>query len=111
MGCRPSEKNCAFIMKRCKYLPKKEVEFCFECKVFPCGNLRKLDKRYRTRFKMSMIENLEFVKENGIEEFLKNQKEKYKCHECGASSASMNANAPVAWRVNVKEPLAKATDI
>jgi hypothetical protein len=83
IGCRPSKKNCAFIMKRCKYLPKKEVEFCYECKDFPCGNLRKLDTRYRTRFKMSMIENLEFIKKNGIDKFLTHQKEKYKCHECG----------------------------
>jgi hypothetical protein len=83
IGCRPSRKNCAFIMKRCKYLPTKAVESCFECRDFPCENLRKLDERYRTKFRMSMIENLEFIKRNGIEQFLKRQKEKYTCPECG----------------------------
>ena len=82
-GCRPDKRKCAFIIKRCKYIPKEEVEFCFECVEFPCDNLRKLDKRYRTRFDMSMIENLEFIKENGMDKFLKQQEERYKCPECG----------------------------
>jgi len=85
IGCRPSGKKCAFIMKRCKYLPTKAVRFCFESGEFPCENLRKLDKRYRTKFRMSMLDNLEFIKKNGMEKFLNQQKEKYVCHECGGS--------------------------
>ena len=84
-GCRPAKKNCAFIIKRCKYLPKKEVEFCSECKDFPCDNLRKLDERYRTRFSMSMIENLNFIKKNGMDEFLRQQTERYRCQKCGGT--------------------------
>ena len=83
IGCRPSRKSCAFIMKQCKYLPAKAVEFCFECQDFPCENLRKLDKRYRTKFRMSMLENLAFIKKSGIEKFLKQQKERFTCPECG----------------------------
>ena len=82
LGCRPIRKNCSFIIKRCKYLPKEEVEFCFECGEFPCENLEKLDKRYRTRFNMSMIENLRFIKEHGMDKFLKQQEERYGCPEC-----------------------------
>jgi hypothetical protein len=83
IGCRPTDRNCAFIKKRCKKLSKKEVNYCFECSDFPCENLEKLDKRYRERFKMSMIDNLNFIKKNGINDFLKSQEEKYKCAECG----------------------------
>ena len=59
------------------------VQFCFECADFPCKNLVGLDKRYKERFRMSMIENLRAIKEKGMEEFLKGQEEKWKCPECG----------------------------
>jgi hypothetical protein len=81
-GCRISDKNCAFIKKHCAKASKKEVNYCFECDDFPCELLEKLDKRYREEYKMSMIDNLNFIKENGIDEFLKLQEEKYKCDEC-----------------------------
>ncbi len=82
-GCRIKDKNCAFIKKQCEKLSKKEVEYCFECEDFPCENLEKLDKRYQEKYDMSMIKNLEFIKENGINLFLKQQEEKYKCPNCG----------------------------
>jgi len=82
-GCRIRDKNCAFIKKQCEKLSKKEVEYCFECEDFPCENLEKLDKRYQEKYDMSMIKNLEFIKENGINLFLKQQEEKYKCPNCG----------------------------
>ena len=82
-GCRIRDKNCAFIKKQCENLSKKEVEYCFECEDFPCENLEKLDKRYQEKYDMSMIKNLEFIKENGINLFLKQQEEKYKCPNCG----------------------------
>jgi hypothetical protein len=82
-GCRPTNKICAFIKKRCRKTLLKEVDYCFECDSFPCEILEKLDKKYRERFKMSMIDNLNFIKKNGIEKFLKSQEEKYRCDECG----------------------------
>ena len=82
-GCKSRDKNCAFIKKRCERASKKEVDYCFECENFPCEPLEKLDKRYRERFKMSMIDNLNFIKENGMKKFLKSQEEKYRCDECG----------------------------
>jgi len=80
---RTGKKKCAFMMKRCRYLPKEEVESRFECEDFPCENLKKLDKRYRTRFRMNIIENLEFMKEHGMDGFLRQQAEKYRCLKCG----------------------------
>jgi uncharacterized OB-fold protein len=32
---------------------------------------------------MSMIENLEFIKEQGIERFLEKEEAKWRCSECG----------------------------
>lgn len=81
-GCRPRGKQCAFIKKRCSLLMEGKVEHCFECDDFPCRNLEHLDKRYRTNFSMSMIANLEMIRDKGIEEFLKDQHDKWKCSKC-----------------------------
>ena len=59
------------------------MDYCFECEDFPCEILEKLDKGYRERFKMSTVDNLNFIKKNGIGKFLKSQEEKYRCDECG----------------------------
>jgi hypothetical protein len=83
VGCRPRKKNCAFLKKRCSKLSSGEVAFCFECDSFPCDELKTIDRRYRGRYRMSMIENLKFIKENGMEKFLEDQEEKWKCQNCG----------------------------
>lgn len=46
-------------------------------------NLAHLDKRYRERYGMSMVENLQELKAKGMDEFLKSQVEKYRCPNCG----------------------------
>ncbi|MBM4445033.1 MAG: DUF3795 domain-containing protein [Chloroflexi bacterium] len=82
-GCRPRGKTCAFLKKRCDLLLDGRVEYCHECSTFPCQRLQRLDKRYRTFFRMSMIDNLEFIKRNGVAPFLRQQMEKWKCQKCG----------------------------
>lgn len=85
IGCLPRAKKCAYLKGRCAKLRKKEIRFCFECQNFPCERLKRLDKRYRKNYNMSMIENLLEIKKNGVKEFLKKQKEKYKCPKCGGT--------------------------
>ncbi len=84
-GCRIRDKNCAFLKAECEKLSEKRVEYCFECDDFPCDDLEKLDEGYRGKYGMSMIENLQFIKENGIEAFLGQQEENYRCPECGGT--------------------------
>lgn len=81
-SCRPRDKKCAFLKKRCELLLNNKVRFCYECKDFPCERLLHLDKRYTTYFRMSMIQNLKSIRKKGISEFLKKEEEKWKCH-CG----------------------------
>lgn len=83
-GCRPRNKQCAFLIKRCTKLLNKEVQFCFECDEFPCEALQRLDGNYRKRFEMSMIENLKEIKNSGMDIFLQNQEKKYQCPGCEA---------------------------
>ena len=49
----------------------------------PCRSLSAIDKRYRTRYGMSMVENLVFIKNHGMGKFLKAQERKYRCFRCG----------------------------
>ena len=82
-GCIPRGENCLHMGDQCELLANGRVRFCFECENFPCKRLKSLDKRYRTKYHMSMIENLVFIKEHGIEKFLEKQKETWRCPTCG----------------------------
>ena len=83
VGCKPRHKSCAFLKKYCKKLSKEEIEYCFECSDFPCVHLDKIDKGYRERYNMSMIENLKYIRDKGMDDFLIQQEKKYRCSECG----------------------------
>jgi len=82
-GCRSRNKKYGFLKKKCGILSKGELTFCHECNSFPCERLKTIDKRYRARYRMSMIENLEFIRENGLDRFIEDQKKKWKCQRCG----------------------------
>lgn len=80
-GCIPSNRECHY-KRKCEKLSSNLVRFCHECKEFPCSMLKTLDSRYRKKYHMSMIENQDFIKKNGIEMFLEDQSQKWNCHEC-----------------------------
>jgi hypothetical protein len=84
-GCRPRERSCAFLIKRCARLSNHTVEFCYECPRFPCSDLQRLDRRYREHFGMSMVENLEFIRDHGMHRFLTQQEKRYNCPVCGGT--------------------------
>ena len=73
----------ACAIKNCDYLEKTESKFCYDCEVFPCKRLKQLDKRYRTKYNMSMIENLENIKKLGLVQFEKNEHVRWLCKNCG----------------------------
>ena len=84
-GCIPRGQNCLFMSNSCEKMANGLVRFCYECSSYPCKRLKSLDKRYRTKYNMSMIENLDTIKEKGIDEFLRMQKEKWSCSDCGGT--------------------------
>lgn len=89
-GCLPRGKNCLHMGDRCQILGKGLIRFCFECKDFPCKRLKALDKRYRTKYHLSMIENLKVISEDGLESFLKKEYEKWHCPDCGSTICCHN---------------------
>lgn len=75
--CRKSCQNCSI------YQCDKKTRFCYECSNYPCSRLKKLDKRYRQKYRMSMLDNLEYIQKYGVNEFIVWQTDKYTCSYCG----------------------------
>ena len=87
-GCLGSDENkrascVGCTIKNCDELTGKNYRFCYRCSRFPCARMKQLDKRYRTRYGMSMLENLANIRENGIREFTRQEKKRWACPECG----------------------------
>jgi len=70
-------------IRNCEFFERSKVKYCFGCEDFPCARLKQLDKRYRTKYGMSMIENLERIREVGIQKFVREEKERWVCGVCG----------------------------
>ena len=77
----PTILNC--IIRNCETIKTNQSGFCYECESYPCKRLKQLDKRYRTKYSMSMIENLESIKGIGLSDFVENERERWHCAKCG----------------------------
>lgn len=75
-------RSCAIV--NCESLPKTESGFCYDCSKYPCYRIKRLDNRYQTKYGMSMIDNLNFIKENGMGRFLENEQNRWTCDVCGS---------------------------
>ena len=87
-GCRSGDsfksKACVTCrIKNCEKIAKGKAKYCFSCDNFPCARLKHLDKRYRTKYGMSMIDNLKNISKFGIRHFIRYEKESWTCPECG----------------------------
>jgi hypothetical protein len=88
-GCRHADLNIPVSrqsckIKNCENLAKTESKLCVECQKFPCARMKKLDKRYKTNYHTSLIQNLVTIKETSMESFLANEIRKWSCPNCGA---------------------------
>ncbi len=69
-------------IKNCEYLAKSGSRYCFDCEKYPCSRLRQLDKRYKLKYQISLIGNLEQISISGIRTFMVSENEKWAC-KCG----------------------------
>ncbi len=66
------------VIRNCSLLKDKGFKFCSgKCPSFPCLRLKNLDKRYRLKYGMSMLENLEFIFSKGIRKFIAWEKKRW----------------------------------
>jgi hypothetical protein len=78
-GCHEAEQNMPITRVNCRIrtCDKRTGDFCYDCDQFPCDRLKHLDKRYRTRYGMSEIENLEHIRDRGMESFQENERARW----------------------------------
>ena len=85
-GCNSKEDtNKPNHCKKCsiKYCTSKQInELCNSCTNFPCSRLKQLDKRYKLKYRQSLIDNLNTINEIGINDFIKQDNKKWQCPEC-----------------------------
>lgn len=90
-GCIPRGKHCTFsLSNHCELIRDGKIRFCYECDKFPCDGLKRLDKRYITKYNMSMIDNLNYIKEKGMDKFLLKDTDKWECNTCGGLKCCHN---------------------
>lgn len=82
----PKVNHCSVCsIKNCEYLLRTDSKFCYDCEKFPCRRLKQIDKRYRTKYNTGFIQNLETIRDAGINKFLSEQAVKWTCPECGST--------------------------
>jgi hypothetical protein len=71
-------------IKICHFLERTDSTFCYDCETFPCRRLKQIDKRYRTKYQTSFVQNLLIIKETGMANFLAFESERRTCPDCGS---------------------------
>lgn len=85
-GCRGTEESQPGHCRRCNIrdcTSNRSIDFCFECSSFPCVIIKRLDKSYRQRYQVSLIENSIRIKTVGVKQFVVEEKQKWTCSQCG----------------------------
>lgn len=91
-GCNgPDEHKPDFCANRCGIvLCEKRREngyrFCDACPDFPCEDVMEKENRYTTQYPLreSVLENLRMIREEGMEAFLRRERQMWTCPECGS---------------------------
>jgi len=72
-------------IKTCSIRRRNKADFCVGCDRLPCDRLQRLDRRYREKYSMSMIENLQKIAAEGVRSLIEEEGAKWVCAECGAT--------------------------
>lgn len=58
------------------------LDWCFQCERFPCTDVKRLDKTYRTRYGINLVQNGVDAKRLGPDVFMRQQRARFTCG-CG----------------------------
>ncbi|MCC7564716.1 MAG: DUF3795 domain-containing protein [Methanomicrobiaceae archaeon] len=83
-GCREEDAKKSHYCARCRISHCEHLTgpFCSGCTEFPCARLKRLDQRYRKKYRMSMLANLQEIEEEGVSEFLNQEEIRWRCRHC-----------------------------
>ena len=109
-GCRGGENyksNACLtcVIKNCPELAVDGHKFCFSCSKYPCADLLHLDHRYRIRYGVSVVENLERIRTIGVRRFAAEEAVRWACSKCGdrlCMHKPQCINCGYRWQVNSK---------
>jgi hypothetical protein len=87
------------VIRKCAELTGNQSGYCYECEKFPCRRMRQLDTRYKTKYHMSMLDNLAYIRDNGMPAFLGREEERWKCPSCGGVVSVHRAECPACGQV------------
>lgn len=78
-GCRSSVlfKYCSECSIR-KCVLEKGIDWCYQCESFPCQML----SDFQSYWRMPIIENLRQIQKTGLDTWLKQEDEKWRCSKC-----------------------------
>lgn len=85
-GCRDASGNQPNHCRQCKIrdcVDARGLTGCFECDSMPCPLITRLDRSYRQRYQVSLIDNLNTLATTGAKSFLSVEKERWVCTACG----------------------------
>ena len=94
LGCRPRGRGCIHKKGLCGKLAKGEIGFCFQCGQFPCASLMLIEKRYVHAHNYSFVENLNYIRKQGMPAFLRREIKRYTCPSCGKLLTVHNDKCP-----------------
>ncbi len=102
-GCRGDDRGKPKTRVACgiKACEKRRGDFCTGCASFPCEHLSRLDKRYRKKYGMSVLDNLESIETHGLRSFVAREKSEWACGACGETICVHKAFCPACghqWR-------------
>jgi len=70
------------VLKKCA--KSKNIDFCIQCDDYPCEELIKFKDNPEYPYHIEVFDSLNCFKEKGMEEWLKEQKIRWSCDNCGA---------------------------
>jgi hypothetical protein len=88
-GCNGTDENKPYHCTKCKikFCDKRldnGYEYCYQCDS-KCQRLKQLDKRYAKNYDIHLLDNLEEIKNNGIDKFVEKEILKWTCSDCGGT--------------------------
>ena len=85
LGCRGEDEAKPGHCRICKIktcAAERAVTLCVDCADFPCAIIKRLDKSYRLRYQVSLVDNARRLKAVGTAQFLRQEKDRWTCAAC-----------------------------
>lgn len=106
-GCIKGDRGKPEHCRKCRIkdcIKEKGLSYCFECALYPCKQVKALEKSYNTRYHSSLMANSRAVQGLGLNVFLEQQKAAYTCPKCGGIISFHDAECSEC-RYKIKEVL------